>query len=38
MPVVGRRDNHGIDIGPRQNFAVIARREDIVAEDFFGAR
>ena len=38
MPVVGRGDEHGIDIRPRQHLAIIARGEKLLAPTLFGAR
>ena len=37
MPVVGRPDDDGVDVRPGENFAIVARREDVVAPTFFGA-
>ena len=38
VPVIRRRDNHRIDVGPRQHLPVVARREHMVAPQLFGER
>ena len=38
MPVVGRRDDHGVDVRARQDLAIVARGDEPVAEDLAGAR
>ena len=38
VPVVGRGDDDGVHVGPRQNFAVIARDENILTVDLVDAR
>jgi hypothetical protein len=38
MPVVGRGDQHRVDIRPRQHLAIIARGEKLLAPALFGAR
>src|SRR5262249_39393182 len=37
MPVVGRGDDHRVDILPRQDLAIVARGEDALAVEFPGA-
>ena len=38
VPVVGRGDDHGVDVLARQHLAIVARGEEVVAADFLGAR
>ena len=36
MPVIGRRDDHRVDVGARQHLAIVACREEMMAPRFPG--
>jgi hypothetical protein len=38
VPMIGRGDDHGVDVGPREHLAIVARGEDVLSPELLGAR